>query len=74
MNIDIISSKIISDRAQRGGLSKVREEHIDSTGEKHFVQYICRNPFDRTASLTKHAADIQIRINSYSEDDKEEFI
>lgn len=58
----IVSSEIVSDRPQRGGLRKIRERHVDVAGKDRFVQYFLPVGGDKQVFLAKHATRLESEL------------
>lgn len=53
----IVSSEIVTDRAQNGGLRKIRQKFTDHLGEVHFRQFIVAANYDAAQGLIDGAAE-----------------
>ena len=62
--MSIVSSSIIVDRTQSGGLRKIREEHVDNLGIAHYRQFIVAADYDEVAGLIEGAAIIDANLKS----------
>lgn len=60
----ITASAIITDRPQADGMRKIREEHIDSLGVKHYRQFTAAADYDEAAGLAIAASEIAASLIS----------
>ena len=61
----IVSSVVITDRVQSGGQRKIREEHTDNLGTKHYRQFIAGPDYldiEKTAGLLIGAEAINVSL------------
>lgn len=54
----ILTSQIITDREQAGGMRKIREEHTDQLGKKHYRQFIAAADYDEAVGLAVGATQL----------------
>ena len=60
----IVSSLIVTDRAQAGGMRKIRELHTDHFGRKHARQFIAAGDYDEAAGLVYGASVVEQSLKS----------
>ena len=58
----VMSSSVITDRAQSGGQRKIREEHTDNIGVKHHRQFIAASDYDEAAGLITGASSVDASL------------
>ncbi len=54
----IVSSAIVTNRVQSRGQRKIREEHTDNLGGKHYRQFIAASGYDEIAGMVLGASAI----------------
>ena len=60
----IVSSSVFEDRPQNDGRRRVREEHIDSSGKKHYLQHQVLADYDATGGLVAGASSVENTLAS----------
>ena len=60
----IVSSSVFEDRPQNDGRRRVREEHVDSIGKKHYLQYQVLADYDASAGLITGAETVNKSLAS----------
>ena len=60
--MSIVSSAVITDRVQSGGQRKIREEHTDNLGVRHYRQFIAASDYDEVAGLTTGASNVDASL------------